>query len=498
MTLDEARTQLSAYLDGELAEGERRAVEAALAAHPELAAELAALRRTAELVRAMPRASAPAWLSERVQAAIASRAPSQPRHWLRGWRPVAIAAAACLLVAIAALLTQPKAPRPGARGLETPSSVSTEAAKPAAAETERVELRQPTDAPSEPAAESLNKADALRQAARDRDLHEQAQARRATAEGEALAAAPAQHPAKPRGAGGAGRAPAPTAPSRGPESDNFAAADDGRRGSGVGGRSDLKHAEEKKPAQATGAVATMKAAPAPPPAMLTEEAAKGDGDIAALSPGASLRKAGEAALQEAREAQQGRVGRRLADRDELLDAIEGERRLEAKVVLPEPSARPDMGYAANADLKSRGAKDAAAERTLDARLSYTDLARCLAEVQAALEASNLAYALQPIGGGEFVVEAVLPEPEAKALLARLSEPATDKARQKAEGAAATSLAAREASAERAREPGHRSRLNGTVKAQAGGGAPMVRLVIRFARADGPEAAPPAKPAARPK
>jgi len=105
MTIDEARTQLSAYLDGELGEPARRAVEAALAAHPELRTELEALRRTAELVRSLPRHKAPDGFAERVLATV--QAPPRPSLVSR-WRPLVVAAAACLVLGIAGwLATRP-------------------------------------------------------------------------------------------------------------------------------------------------------------------------------------------------------------------------------------------------------------------------------------------------------------------------------------------------------------------------------------------------------
>jgi len=106
MTIDEARTQLSAYLDGELDEPTRRAVEAALAARPELRTELEALRRTAELVRGLPRHKAPDGFADSVLATV--QAP--PRRSLLGrWRHVVTAAAACLVLGIAAWLAiQPR------------------------------------------------------------------------------------------------------------------------------------------------------------------------------------------------------------------------------------------------------------------------------------------------------------------------------------------------------------------------------------------------------
>jgi len=112
MTIDEVQENLSAYMDGELDETRRRAVEEALAAQPELRAELAALRRTVELVGSLPRQSAPPGFAARVAAAIGAEAKGRPAA-RPGWlRPVAAAAAACLVVGLVALLL---AHRDGAR-----------------------------------------------------------------------------------------------------------------------------------------------------------------------------------------------------------------------------------------------------------------------------------------------------------------------------------------------------------------------------------------------
>ncbi|HOF19238.1 MAG TPA: zf-HC2 domain-containing protein, partial [Phycisphaerae bacterium] len=98
--------ELSAYLDGELGEAQRKRVEAALADDAKLRAELDSLRRTRELLRALPRARAPEGFVDRVLAqaergnlvaplAPAEPAPAQPWRWVR-W----VATAAVVLVAV--------------------------------------------------------------------------------------------------------------------------------------------------------------------------------------------------------------------------------------------------------------------------------------------------------------------------------------------------------------------------------------------------------------
>ncbi|HAU36908.1 MAG TPA: hypothetical protein DCX07_04240 [Phycisphaerales bacterium] len=98
--------ELSAYLDGELGEAQRKRVEAALADDAKLRAELDSLRRTRELLRALPRTRAPEGFVDRVLAqaergnlvapiAPAEPAPAQPWRWVR-W----VATAAVVLVAV--------------------------------------------------------------------------------------------------------------------------------------------------------------------------------------------------------------------------------------------------------------------------------------------------------------------------------------------------------------------------------------------------------------
>ena len=114
MKYQDARQHLSAYLDGELGQPTRREVDAALAQSPQLRAELDALRRTAALVRALPRQDAPPGFADRVLAAIRAEAeePAAAPHpapgRFRRWLPAAIAAAACLLVALVTLLAPPR------------------------------------------------------------------------------------------------------------------------------------------------------------------------------------------------------------------------------------------------------------------------------------------------------------------------------------------------------------------------------------------------------
>lgn len=70
---DEHFEQLTAYLDGELNEHERREVDALLARDPQAAALLESLRRVSTSVAALPREAAPTWLSAAVQERMARR-----------------------------------------------------------------------------------------------------------------------------------------------------------------------------------------------------------------------------------------------------------------------------------------------------------------------------------------------------------------------------------------------------------------------------------------
>jgi len=115
MNAQEAREKLSAYLDRELDERERRELDALLAADPALQAELEELRQTVEMVRSLPKVSAPAGFARRVERAIAASGRRARARWLR---PAALAAAACLVVGfLAALVSTLRAPREAARAV---------------------------------------------------------------------------------------------------------------------------------------------------------------------------------------------------------------------------------------------------------------------------------------------------------------------------------------------------------------------------------------------
>ncbi|MBM4033713.1 MAG: zf-HC2 domain-containing protein [Planctomycetes bacterium] len=456
MTNDEVRAQLSAYLDGELGEAERGAVESALAADAALRAELAQLRRTAELVRSLPRASAPAGLAPRVEAAIARlRQPARP--WLTSWR-LAAAAAACLLLAAGALiLVREQRLRNIARHAPAASKELTReheaAARPDEAAGRELAKKEAPGSPTGP----LYKARANTAVA----------ARR---EGDGYAYAPRPAPARAeqpapadatQGAGRGGVAPEPTAPlvkkgSALTQGKFAATADD--RGEGVKA---MEEALAQKPAAAP--LPPAKTAAVPPAEAAKKEALKRDSDLTLMTPGVLERK--DKAPGEAFAAEQ-QLG---AERDELLGLIERELR-------PEPKA----GHRAVGSAGAGVANAVGGERPYDVRLAYTDLARCLAETQAALDASNLAYTIQPIGGGQFVIETTLPEPEARVLVARLIGAMSEKRQAKAE-------------AEDAARMRDVAKPRPTMKAV---GAPprTVRLVLRFFRAEGQPAPSPTAPA----
>ena len=96
--------QLSAYLDGELDEAERRRVEAGLAASPEARAQLEALRTARDALATLPRPTAPAELRERVRrqierASLLESSAPRPTRILRLARWT-LAAAAVVLAAV--------------------------------------------------------------------------------------------------------------------------------------------------------------------------------------------------------------------------------------------------------------------------------------------------------------------------------------------------------------------------------------------------------------
>ena len=109
-TNDAIRELMSAYVDAELTAEQAREVEQAAASDAALADELRRMRALADMVRRLPRESAPAGLAARV---LAQAAPARlvARPAWRRWSPVAAAAAVLLgagvFLAIHALRRQP-------------------------------------------------------------------------------------------------------------------------------------------------------------------------------------------------------------------------------------------------------------------------------------------------------------------------------------------------------------------------------------------------------
>jgi len=97
---------LNAYLDGELADADRRGVEAELTRSPGAAARLEELKATVRLISGLPRLSAPEDTADTVlrrieRDALLKAAPRRlPLRWLRGFGVAAAAAAAVLVMAI--------------------------------------------------------------------------------------------------------------------------------------------------------------------------------------------------------------------------------------------------------------------------------------------------------------------------------------------------------------------------------------------------------------
>lgn len=102
MPCDEMRDRLSPYLEGELGDSERKALEAHLGECADCAALLAVLRESVASLRAMPEADPPASLARKIQQAVSEKAAEQSRPrtaWGWTWMP-AFAAAASFLVMI--------------------------------------------------------------------------------------------------------------------------------------------------------------------------------------------------------------------------------------------------------------------------------------------------------------------------------------------------------------------------------------------------------------
>lgn len=468
MTKDEVRIQLSAYLDGELGDAERRAVEEALAADAGLRHELDALRRTIELVRSLPRLSAPPGLGQRVLDAI--HAPRPRRR--AGWRIAALAAAASVLLAIAAaLLLRPDPARQAARHVSTAPTPT----RPEARDDKAAAPAEPDDARrlGRAADEALEELDATKDMAAlaDPDAAEGARHRaRSLAEPGSAAgyvAAPAD------GRGGAGRAPGEALFLR-------------KAGERAAAQDHPEAGELRKELHARAPAAAKLAAP------LAETART---DAAALE-----RQKASKALAEDKKAeaehpeglgQTAAWGSLERERRNLLAAIErtpphAEAELRAREARDLTPAAQRPGPPTPPVRRGIGAPPALAANAVDRgqaelRLTYTDLARCLDEVQEILDGAALAYTVQPVGGGEFVVETSLPAPEARALVARLTSALMKAKREEKDQALAGGFAGK---AEKADGLGQARRAE----------APTVRLVLRFARAEGQAPSSPAAPA----
>jgi hypothetical protein len=436
MTLDEVRNQLSAYLDGELDEATRREVETALRAHPELRAELDGLRRTIELVRSLPRAGAPAALGERVRTAISSgQGAASPRRELRHWRTVALLAAACLLVALTALVLRPRQPRDQA--------VSTGAAD-RAERHERAKAspmtRQAAGEAEEQAARAGRKlttaaAEPLSKDARDLAMAREGTAGRGTTPGPA---APGRAPAPGREERSVaeGTSPRPARPSVEPAH-----------------RPDVK-TKPAEPAEQPAAT-TVAQAPARKPEGFAAEVKKEAAEAYAEKPEWPSEDAARGKEDEFERSAQGTDDR--AALKELVTAIQRNH----FAGQPGGSGMPWMGAAAGMREGPGG------ERTREVVFPYSDLARVLADARAALDAANVTYVVQPVGAGQFVVEAALPASEVEAVLALLTGTAKDGERQVEVGGKRL-LDAR--------------KMRATADADEDG-APKVRLVLRFVRAE---------------
>ena len=411
MSIDEARQQLSAYLDGELPAAERRAVDDALAASAELRAELDALRHTADLVHTMPRITAPAGFADRVAAAIAADgaaadAPAQapapaesttPRGWLRTLRPVLVAAAACLVLGVAALLvTRGQAPRSAATA-PPHDEASAAAERP---ETDKAAVRE---------AEKLDAVGKLEAEERE-EAPERAALKKAVPSRPAVAPAPARKPrtAMPRtqamvrpAEGMAPAAPAKTKAQAGAVADAF----DTER------LTKAKDGARRRMAKAVGAGAHRAANHVVALGQSVQSqrdadlGADGDGLVASILRDGPSARAKSLAPRPTAPAPGGREARTQASR--ASGAFAGAR---------QPRGRAGKEDAARA---YRFGAAGGSERRVE--LSYANLRECLAVVQAALRDANVAFAIQPLGSGRFVVEAALPEAEAATLIVRLAQ-----------------------------------------------------------------------------
>lgn len=139
MPCDEMRDRLSPYLEGELGESERKALEAHLGECADCAALLAVLRESVASLRTAPEAEPPPRLARKIQQAVTEKAAerSRPRTaWGWTWMP-AFAAAASFLVMIGLIAYLD-------RSTETPVMIAA-----------KVEQDAPRPAPVPPSAERM-------------------------------------------------------------------------------------------------------------------------------------------------------------------------------------------------------------------------------------------------------------------------------------------------------------------------------------------------------
>jgi hypothetical protein len=149
------RARLGPYLEGDLAPGERRRVEAHLSHCAACRAELAALRRTVRLLRDLPPVETPPGLGERILAGLEDAPRSGLGAWLqhhRGLLSTAVPVAAGLALAVAVLPRIQISVRLGP-GLRAAAPVVAEAAPPSP-RAETAVRRVRAGGPAAPRAES--------------------------------------------------------------------------------------------------------------------------------------------------------------------------------------------------------------------------------------------------------------------------------------------------------------------------------------------------------
>ena len=335
MNAQEAREKLSAYLDRELDERERRELDALLAADPALRAELEELRQTVEMVRSLPKVSAPAGFARRVERAIVA---SQRLRWLR---PAALAAAACLVVGfLVGLVSGLRAPREAARAVSPDTRTAVH-----------------RKAPAPPSGPSLDKKRGFAFAREQKDETKEL-------------------------AEGALR---------------------------------LKSAHAIRGGQVV--VQPPPGAPAP---SRTPLAAKAAGSRAAPHLGTS--RAGQIAADSARPQVVAKAHRVVGEGygGRLAAPQARDRELERAILEPRAPTEARRAHPKGLGPAAGEAKLGERQGTLDIAIRYRDLGATLERLARALEAAGLSYVVQPLGSGEFVVEASGPASLLTSLARRLA------------------------------------------------------------------------------